>query len=280
MSFGTKLLGIAALCCLVFAFASAQNKPQPGAGQGGSGKLSDGQNAPRFDAARFLKDHDTNKDGKLSKDELPAAAQREFDQLDTNKDGFISLEELEQHAARMARQRPQLVEVVYYTIDIPEEHAPTVQELQAAYDQLRKLDKNKDGKIDESELKACREERKKERIDHIFTVLDKNKDGKISKEEARGLWADNFSQLDKNNDGFLDKQEVEAACAMRTEAGIGGIPAKKQDRKPWYVTGAWEDSDRAPADSDFISADPPSLTRPRLRNRPTRLEVTLRRDIE
>jgi len=230
MSFGTKLLGVAALCGLVFAVAAAQNRPQPGGAQPGAGqgsKPTEGQNAPRFDAARFLKDHDTNNDGKLSRDELPAAARSEFAQLDTNKDGFISLEELEQHAARMARQRPQLVEVVYYTIDIPEEHSPTVPELQAAYDQLRKLDKNKDGKIDEGEVKACREERKKERIDHIFKALDKNNDGKISKEEARGLWADNFAQLDKNGDGFLDKQEVEAACALRTEAGIGGTPAKR-----------------------------------------------------
>jgi len=228
MRSATKVLGLGTLCCVAFVVARAQ-QPPAGAGTDKSkaGLHSDG---PRFDAARFLKDHDTNKDGKLSKDELPAAAQSDFAQLDTNKDGFISQDELQQHADRMARQRPELIEIFYYAIDIPE-GPPTTQELQAAYDQLRKLDKNKDGKIDESEVKALREQRKKERVDGIFAALDKNNDGKISKDEARGLWADDFAALDKNKDGMLDRQEVEAACMMHAGHGPddknSGQPAKK-----------------------------------------------------
>jgi len=209
-----KVFGLGTLCCVALMVARAQQPPGAGTDKSKAGINSDG---PRFDAARFLKDHDTNKDGKLSKDELPAAAQSEFAQLDTNKDGFISQEELQQHADRMARQRPALVEIFYYAIDIPE--PVTTQELQDTYDQLRKLDKNKDGKIDESEVQAFRETRKKERIDGIFSALDKNKDGKISKDEARGVWADDFATLDKNKDGMLDRQEVEAACMMHAGHG-------------------------------------------------------------
>jgi hypothetical protein len=83
----TLAAGLVAICGL--AMYGARNlhadNPQPD-----KSKLNDGQNAPRFDAARFLKDHDKNGDGKLSKDELPSAAQKEFDKIDTNKDGFIS----------------------------------------------------------------------------------------------------------------------------------------------------------------------------------------------
>jgi len=235
MQLWTKGLGLAALCVVAVAIANAQQPPpaaQPGksgtAAQPGTpgqpGGPANAQNTPRFDAARFLKDHDKNGDGKLSKDELPAVAQKEFEHIDANKDGFITQDELQQHADRMARQRPQLVEVVFYSIDFSDEPV-SVQELQTAYDQLRKLDKNNDGKIDESELKVFREQRKKERIDSIFTALDRNGDGKISKDEARGLWADNFTQLDKNGDGFLDRQEVEAAASHRTgQPGSTGQP--------------------------------------------------------
>lgn len=211
MRFWIKTLGLGILICVPVALVVAQNKflkdDQPNIG------------SPRFDAARFLKDHDKNNDGKLSKDELPATAQKDFEQIDTNKDGFITQDELERYAAAIAQQRPQLVEVVFYAIDIPEEPA-TIQELQAAYDQLRKLDKNQDGKIDQGELKTMREERKKEQLDGIFEALDRNHDGKISKDEARGFWADNFSQLDKNGDGFLDRQEIEAACALNAQQGL------------------------------------------------------------
>jgi len=41
---------------------------------------------------RFL-DWDKNKDGKLTKDELPAALQANFEKVDLNKDGSISPEE-------------------------------------------------------------------------------------------------------------------------------------------------------------------------------------------
>jgi len=130
----------------------------------------------------------------------------------------------------MARQRPALVEIFYYAIDIPDE-PPSTQELQAAYDQLRKLDKNNDGKIDESEVKALRETRKKERLDGIFAALDKNKDGKISKDEARGVWADDFAMLDTNKDGMLDRQEVEAACMMHARHGADGKNPGRAEKK-------------------------------------------------
>lgn len=215
---------LGAFVAALFAVTGAARQP-------GSEKDQKGQKnqpgSPRFDGARFLKDHDKNNDGKLSKDELPAGAQNGFDKIDANKDGFISQDELQKHAEAMADERPMLIEVVWYAIDLATE-PPTPDELQEAYDQLRKIDKNNNGKIEEQELKACRQERMKERVDGIFTALDKNKDGKVSKDEARGLWGDDFAELDKNNDGMLDRQEVETACMKRRENKPGAIePTKK-----------------------------------------------------
>ena len=39
---------------------------------------------------------DTNKDGKISKDEAKGPMVQHFDQIDANSDGFVSKEELEQ----------------------------------------------------------------------------------------------------------------------------------------------------------------------------------------
>ncbi len=226
----TTAFGIAALCAFTITVASAQKEqpqPQPVKQPAQAGEQPGKSTEPRFDAARFLKDHDKNSDRKLGKEELPAGVQEQFAEIDTNKDTAITQEELQAYANRMAQRRPQLVEVIFYALDVQDE-TPTIQELQDAYDELRKVDKNNDGKIDESELKVCQEHRKKERLDSIMTSLDRNQDGKIGKDEARGLWADNFAQLDKNSDGALDRQEIDAACSMRSDNT--GSPNTKSGR--------------------------------------------------
>lgn len=225
MSVWMKALGLSIACCLVVAIAARSQPPANNTNQNNQ-KNQPNQNAPRFDAARFIKDHDKNGDGKLSKDELPPWLQDDFSKIDTNGDGFISADELQKYADKRAHSRPELVEIVLYAVDI--EEPLSLKELQAAYDQLRKLDTNHDGKIDESELKAYREQRKKERVDAIFEALDKNKDGKISKDEARGFWADDFDKLDTNKDGFLERNEVEAAMRLQHDNTNANIPNKPQ----------------------------------------------------
>ncbi|OWK37836.1 hypothetical protein FRUB_06956 [Fimbriiglobus ruber] len=190
------------------------------------------QNSPQFNADRFIKDHDKNGDGKLSKDELPADMRDEFDKIDANKDGFLTADELTKHAAMMSQQAPQLVEFVFFAIDSGEDEQVTLQDLQRTYDTLRKMDKDNSGKLSAEEFKAFRHQRKEERINNFIQRLDKNGDGKISRDEARGMWADNFSQLDKNGDGFIDRQELEAAFSMhQNRTGTPTPPAPVQQNK-------------------------------------------------
>ena len=47
---------------------------------------------------------DRNKDGKLSREELPEGARKNFERIDSNKDGFISKTEHEAVAARMSQR--------------------------------------------------------------------------------------------------------------------------------------------------------------------------------
>ena len=47
----------------------------------------------KIDARKFIKDVDSNKDGKISKQEFVSAAEKKFLQLDKNKDGYIDKKE-------------------------------------------------------------------------------------------------------------------------------------------------------------------------------------------
>ncbi len=188
---------------------------------------------PRFDAARFIKDFDKNNDGKLSKEELPPALREHFAQIDTNKDGQLSKEELDHHAAQMAMCRPAAVEMLYIVVDTPHNEVATVQDLQKAYDFLRKLDRNHDGKIDPQAVTELREHRTQERLNAILKDLDRDQDGKISRDEARGLLREEFGQLDTNKDGFLDRSELQKAFTPVTEPSspAGERTQKLQDEK-------------------------------------------------
>lgn len=167
-----------------------------------------------FDADRFLADYDRNKDGFIQREELPRRLRYAFDQVDTNKDGKLSREELVAGAFYLhPRRRPS--DVVNILIEAGDADAEARQELQTMYDQLRKLDKNHDGKIDAEEVKEMGDQLIRERVDEIFEDLDVNHDGKISREEARGRLRRDFDEIDLNKDGFIDREELLKAARER-----------------------------------------------------------------
>jgi len=170
-----------------------------------------GKAVPFFDAADFVEEYDTNKDGFLSKDELPERFRHAFDKLDANKDGKLSQEELQKGFTHLqSHRRPS--DFVLTLIQISDCDECCAEELQMVFDILHKLDKNKDGKIDADELKAGREQLITQRVDGIFKDLDRNKDGKISSEEARGHIKQHFNDLDRNKDGFISRDGLLTAA--------------------------------------------------------------------
>ena len=201
-------LSMALLTATVAAQAPHQQQPP----------RQDGQQTPQFDAKRYVKDHDKNGDGKLTKDELPKRMQGMFAQVDLNGDGSLSVDELAKHAQSMGSRRPQMVDLVYYVIDVPAPEPMDGQELQEVYSELRQIDANNDGKLDKAEIAAYRLKRRKERLINTFEELDRNNDKKISKDEARGVWADDFDKLDANHNGSLDEKEIEAAYDLKADA--------------------------------------------------------------
>jgi len=109
-----------------------------------------------------------------------------------------------------ARAQPayRLSDAVKTLIEMTDADESRLEEVQRIYDMLRKLDTNKNGKIDLKELKAERDRIVAERVKGLFERLDTNKDGKISKEEAKGLVKEHFDRIDRNMDGFIDYEEL------------------------------------------------------------------------
>jgi len=169
---------------------------------------------PLVDVDEFIKEYDRDKDGYLSKDEMPDWLHYNFARLDTNKDGKISKEELQKGTAFL-QQRRRPSDVVIVLVEMSDCDEGCGEEIQRAYEFLYKLDKNKDGKLDADELKAGREQVVKDRVDRFIKRLDADKDGKISKTEARGLIKEHFDQLDKDKDGFVDRDELTAGAVAK-----------------------------------------------------------------
>jgi len=186
---------------------------------------------PLVDVDAFLKEYDKDKDGYLSKDEMPEWLHYNFARLDADKDGKISKEELRKGMAYL-QQRRRPSDVVFVLVEMSDCDEGCGEEAQRAYEFLRKLDKNKDGKLDADELKAGREQILKQRVDGIFSRLDADKDGKISKQEARGLVKEHFDELDRNKDGFVDRDELTAGAAakVKQEKDKGKEKPDRRDR--------------------------------------------------
>jgi Ca2+-binding EF-hand superfamily protein len=119
---------------------------------------------------------DTNKDGKISKEEALGGLKDNFDRIDTNKDGFLDKNELRRAAAQFLANRrnapnpgarpPQPLGPDFDSLDLNADGRLTRDELKGTpfFDKFDQIDTNKDGKIDRKEWEAyLRKEAEKKR---------------------------------------------------------------------------------------------------------------------
>jgi Ca2+-binding EF-hand superfamily protein len=208
-----KLLTVAGLAALAvggFLLAGPKDKPAPRVP------------TPPSHVDEIFTDHDKNKDGFLTPDELPPGMRARFHHADANKDGKLSREEVERALLHLLPQR-RPSDLMYTLIEMTAHDESAGEELQRAYDILRSADRNKDGKLDAEELKNARGQVIKERIEFLFKELDADGDGRISKAEARGAIRQNFDQIDTNKDGFISREELLKAATEKRP----GLPEKK-----------------------------------------------------
>jgi Ca2+-binding EF-hand superfamily protein len=192
-----------------------------------SRKPAEQKGQPTVNGQSYVKEYDKNNDGSLSREELPADLRDGFQDLDANKDGKLSADELKDHAERMSRSAAP-VEVISIWVVEAQADAPSREELQKAYDMLRKADKNNDGKLGEDELRAAREQAVQQRVNSAFERCDKNNDGKISRDEARGPMAGFFQAADGNGDGSVTREELKQCCTPGGKKGGGKQDGEKK----------------------------------------------------
>jgi Ca2+-binding EF-hand superfamily protein len=144
----------------------------------------------------FIAHFDKNKDGYLTKDELPPRLAANFERIDRNGDGKLDKQEVEL-LLLVLRKR---FEADAKASTKPSTNPSTKPEVE-------------------------------QRVTQILERLDTNRDGKISREEAKGPLANQFDRLDTNRDGYLDKSELRRAVE-RFMAGNKGGPGRGADQQP------------------------------------------------
>ena len=208
----------------VTAAASAQDMPPQGPPPGGFGGGMRQFQFPTF------KDMDKNKDGKLSKDELPAQfPPQAFDRIDTNHDGFIDENEWNAMRNRMGGGGGGrgFGESLTKFLDANKDGKVSRDEfakLVALFDQL---DTDHNGELSQEELNglfrainnAANEVQNRATggvdVNNLFANFDKNKDGKLTPDELTNERL--FKRLDVNKDGVVTREEAEQALKQLAE---------------------------------------------------------------
>ena len=182
----------------------------------------------------FFKRLDTNSDGKVSKDELPAEVRQRlaplFERIGKDE---ITLEQFRSFGDQLRETmgRPEMgnPEEMFgrfdansdgkLTVDeVPEKARPLVQAImrragKEANGSLTKeqfaknLPQGRDGERPPAENRRPEGERPAERSPAVLRALDLNRDGRLSKDELAKA-AEKFEELDKNQDGHLDHAEL------------------------------------------------------------------------
>jgi Ca2+-binding EF-hand superfamily protein len=179
-------------------------QPLPGGGAGFP-MPKGGKGDPR----EFFKQMDANKDGKLTKDEMPERMRDNFARLDADGDGVVSQEEFAQ-IGRQAGKRP------------PGAPGAPPQNDQAKAFEL--TDTNKDGKITKDEVPA----EKRDSFDKVVERLNPGKDF-LTKEQylAQGGGAAPAAGQRPNPGGPMNRGDLEALFD-RTDANSDGKLTKDE----------------------------------------------------
>lgn len=187
---------------------------------------------------QLIQSLDANNDGTIDKGEVPESAHPQFEKVlklaDTNKDGKLDRDELRTMARKLRDAGPAMRKG---------DAAPAAAGAGNPQQRFKQMDKDGDGKVSKSEFTGP--EALFDRLDadkdgsiskdelpkpgagpgtggggegksfllNRLKGMDKDGDGKVAKSEFTGV-AENFDRMDRDQDGSLSTREIEAAADL------------------------------------------------------------------
>jgi Ca2+-binding EF-hand superfamily protein len=216
-------------------------------GRGGRGPGGPPEGGPRGNPGEMvdtLMAFDKNSDGVLAKEEVPERMQGVFVRGDVNKDGKLTRDELAKLAAggqaqqggegrggRGERPGGPPRDTVMTALDADKDGMINAAEMAAAPAALAKLDRNKDGKLTDEEVRPFGPPpggpggpggrgrgNAGEMAGRMFEEWDTNGDGKVTKAEMPERMRERFTEGDTNKDGWISRGELTALL----QSGMAG----------------------------------------------------------
>ena len=148
----------------------------------------------------LLKTADTNKDGKISKEEFAARQDALFTEIDKDKDGSITPKEMRDYRQakmeefRAAHPRPE------------REDAKGPDGKKGGPEHADRDGKRHEGRKHEARMEGGKGRHGK--MNGMFAMVDTDGNGQISKAEFTTAGEKLFARLDKNNDGFISIDDM------------------------------------------------------------------------
>lgn len=170
---------------------------------------------------------DSNRDGKVTRDEARAEMMRRFVEMDLNNDGRIDDNDL----PPMMRGRNALAGGeglgmgrmsgagivsrgmgglgMLRQADANKDGVITREEAEALADrEFARFDRNKDGTIDQADVEALRKEMTDYRVKRFAHRFGAGPDGRITREQFLAKAGERFARMDYNNDGSISRDEM------------------------------------------------------------------------
>lgn len=161
---------------------------------------------------------DENKDGTLTKAEVPERMQGIFARADANGDGVLTRDEVTKATAAQGARGPGREgppDPVLRALDTDRDGVLSAAEISGSAAALQTLDKNGDGVLSPDELRPMMGGMRdpQQMINRMFEENDTNHDGKLSKAEMPERMQEMFARADADQDGFVTKDEMAKAFA-------------------------------------------------------------------
>ncbi|RMD74828.1 MAG: hypothetical protein D6820_15950 [Lentisphaerae bacterium] len=190
-----------------------------------------------MDWQKMLEKYDTNKNGRIDREERDAIRQDILNKYDKNGDGELDEEE------RKLQYRDRLSEE-FAELDLDKDGKVTLQEYIDAKEKRREQMRQRIEAM-RAQWRKRFEQRKKEleKKSDLRKRFDTNGDGKVDEQEARAAAEKVVEQFkergavgplkkfDKNGDGQLDEDEAKAAVETMVQRLMKGKEEKKKGRK-------------------------------------------------